>query len=601
MNGIDEIFVINLERRKDRLMEFIDRIRNHTTLSLKDITLFKAIDGKKLHPTKDIKYLCRNCDYSYQPGIIGCCLSHYDIWRNISGSNYIDKALILEDDAMIFDGIDPVKVWNEDISPNYPEDCDLLWLGKSEYEDREKSHAMFTEDGIFSKKFKSINPCMIPMGTTAYVITKKLAQKYVELINNFGLYRAIDGILIDIFKTDIFKTDIFKTDIFKTDINPFSLKTLADFKNNCKKFDIKEGLNTFSIPDLEMSAYRLIKPIIDSDFYYKTDIQNSEMYSLSVLNNKINLPIIKICWFGFWVGFSNDFNFFKLFIENHFNVQVISKVINNNQEDIEFLKESDIIFCSLWVDVNPIREVFNSKKYIVFSGEQVQVHNKKFDLSIGFDHIESNNNYMRLPLWFLYIDWFNVRLPILMKNPDSTPFFWLTRKRKAKPRKKFCLFVCGDGKCEHRNKIFERLHAIKHIDSAGRMYNNMKIPGDNYDIFGKYMIKTKFSQDYRFALCPENESHPGYCTEKILNAFAGGCVPIYWGDMTVTQDFNEKAFVNGNGKSIDEVISEVMEIENNPEKWIEIASQPVFRNPDICRLYEMNLKKYLRPIIDSIV
>ena len=81
----------------------------------------------------------------------------------------------------------------------------------------------------------------------------------------------------------------------------------------------------------------------------------------------------------------------------------------------------------------------------------------------------------------------------------------------------------------------------------------------------------------------------------------GGCVPIYWGDMTVTQDFNEKAFINGNGKSIDEVISEVMEIENNPEKWIEMASQPVFRNPDICRLFEMNLKKYLRPIIDSIV
>ncbi len=216
MNGIDEIFVINLERRKDRLIEFIDRIRNHTTMSLKDITLFKAIDGKKLHPTKDIKYLFRNCDHNYQSGISGCCLSHYDIWRNISGSNYIDKALVLEDDAMIFDGIDPVKVWNEDIYPNYPEDCDLLLVGKSEGEDREKSyvHNIFTEDGIFSKKFKS---CMTPMGTTAYVFTKKLAQKYIELINNFGLYRAIDGIFID---------------IFKTDINPFSFKTLEDFKNN---------------------------------------------------------------------------------------------------------------------------------------------------------------------------------------------------------------------------------------------------------------------------------------------------------------------------------------------------------------------------------
>ena len=145
MNGIDAIFVINLERRKDRLMEFIDRIKTKTTLPLKDIILFKAIDGKDLYPTKDIKYLCRNCDYNYQPGVIGCALSHYDVWRNISGSNYIDKALIFEDDAMIFDGIDPVKVWNEEIYKNYPEDCDLLLLGKSMYDKNKED--MHSEDG----------------------------------------------------------------------------------------------------------------------------------------------------------------------------------------------------------------------------------------------------------------------------------------------------------------------------------------------------------------------------------------------------------------------------------------------------------------------
>ena len=111
----------------------------------------------------------------------------------------------------------------------------------------------------------------------------------------------------------------------------------------------------------------------------------------------------------------------------------------------------------------------------------------------------------------------------------------------------------------------------------------------------------EFSRDYRFALCPEVKSHPGYCTEKILHAFAGGCIPIYWGDPTVTNDFNEKAFINGNGKSIDEIIAEVMEIENNPEKWIEMASQQVFSHPDVCKTYENNFKKYLTPIINSIL
>ena len=44
-----------------------------------------------------------------------------------------------------------------------------------------------------------------------------------------------------------------------------------------------------------------------------------------------------------------------------------------------------------------------------------------------------------------------------------------------------------------------------------------------------------------------------------------------------------------------------MEIENNSEKWIEMASQPVFSNLDVCKTYENNFKKYLTPIIDSIV
>ena len=578
MNGIDAIFVINLERRKDRLAEFIDRIKTKTTLPLKDIILFKAIDGKNnLYPTKDIKYLCRNCDYDYQPGIIGCALSHYDIWRNISGSNYIDKALIFEDDAMIFNDIDPVKVWNESIYKNYPEDCDLLLLGKSMHDKNKED--MHSEDGIFTKKFKWPNMC--PMGATAYVLSKRLAQKYIEFIDKFGIYRAIDVCFLDFFKT-------------KT--NPFLIKNFNDFKK--EYFDMEKQFDnqicTLTVPDLGMSVYRLVNPIINIEFYYKSDIQTTELYNSSILDKTRNCPIIKIFWTFFWPGFSTEFNFFKLFIENHFNVELVT---------IDNPNESDIIFTSIFGEnLNPLIQMAKilNKKLITFTGEQWSIRNKDLDLAIGFE-INKDNNYMRLPLWFIEIDWFNVRLPIIMKNPDTVPYFWLNRRGKAKPRKKFCLFVCGDLKCNHRNKMFEKLHAVKHIDSSGSAYNNMKIPNDSSYIIGRIIRKVEFSRDYRFALCPENESHPGYCTEKILHAFASGCVPIYWGDPTVTEDFNEKAFINGNGKSIDEVIAEVMEVENNPEKWIEMASQPVFSNLDVCKTYENNLKKYLKPIIDSIV
>ena len=42
----------------------------------------------------------------------------------------------------------------------------------------------------------------------------------------------------------------------------------------------------------------------------------------------------------------------------------------------------------------------------------------------------------------------------------------------------------------------------------------------------------------------ENTYAPGYTTEKIMDAFASGCVPIYYGDPLVVQDFNPDSFIN---------------------------------------------------------
>ena len=52
----------------------------------------------------------------------------------------------------------------------------------------------------------------------------------------------------------------------------------------------------------------------------------------------------------------------------------------------------------------------------------------------------------------------------------------------------------------------------------------------------------------------------------------------HWGDETVIKDFNEKAFINANSKTIEQVITEVMEIENDHEKWQKMVSQPVFND-----------------------
>ena len=41
----------------------------------------------------------------------------------------------------------------------------------------------------------------------------------------------------------------------------------------------------------------------------------------------------------------------------------------------------------------------------------------------------------------------------------------------------------------------------------------------------------------------ENKNAPGYVTEKIMNAFHSGAIPIYWGNNYVKELFNVMAFI----------------------------------------------------------
>lgn len=49
---------------------------------------------------------------------------------------------------------------------------------------------------------------------------------------------------------------------------------------------------------------------------------------------------------------------------------------------------------------------------------------------------------------------------------------------------------------------------------------------------------------YRFAICFENTIFPGYLTEKLFDCFLSGCIPIYWGDPSVTAHVPSACFID---------------------------------------------------------
>lgn len=67
---------------------------------------------------------------------------------------------------------------------------------------------------------------------------------------------------------------------------------------------------------------------------------------------------------------------------------------------------------------------------------------------------------------------------------------------------------------------------------------------DLYGIgFHQIEFKEEGLDDYMFSIAHENASYPGYFTEKILDCFATGTVPIYWGDPEIGKVFNTDGII----------------------------------------------------------
>jgi len=56
--------------------------------------------------------------------------------------------------------------------------------------------------------------------------------------------------------------------------------------------------------------------------------------------------------------------------------------------------------------------------------------------------------------------------------------------------------------------------------------------------------KIEFLKRYKFNIAFENASLPGYTTEKLVEAMAARCLPIYWGNPLIHREFNPKSFLN---------------------------------------------------------
>ncbi len=79
--------------------------------------MLAAIDGKTIKWTPKLGHLFRNNNFNYQAGVVGCALSHYELWQHIASTDN-ELHLIVEDDAIF--GENWIEKWNQNYFPELP-------------------------------------------------------------------------------------------------------------------------------------------------------------------------------------------------------------------------------------------------------------------------------------------------------------------------------------------------------------------------------------------------------------------------------------------------------------------------------------------------
>ena len=97
-----------------------------------------------------------------------------------------------------------------------------------------------------------------------------------------------------------------------------------------------------------------------------------------------------------------------------------------------------------------------------------------------------------------------------------------------------------------RRKVYDRLR--DKIDIYGTGYNYVENKADGL-------------RDYYFSIVIESCQEPGYFTEKIIDCFLTGTIPIYWGDPNIDDYFHDDGIINWTG-DVDELEKKTRVIEN---------------------------------------
>jgi hypothetical protein len=244
---------------------------------------------------------------------------------------------------------------------------------------------------------------------------------------------------------------------------------------------------------------------------------------------------------------------------------------------IKFDKNNpDYLIYNIFGDEHLNQKYKNSIKIAIFTENKIP-DLSEVDYAIGQAHINYLDRYFKFPIFIWFFKRFKKMREKILNNPKKT---------------KFCAAVISNGGEElFRTKFINELNKYKKIDMGGKYLNNVE---------GPVKDKIKFLSSYKFSIAMENSEGDGYLSEKIIDSFISGTIPIYYGDYILDEYINQKALILiKNEKNIEQKIKYIIELDNNYEKYSNILKENILINENIENIIEQEEKKFLYNIFQQ--
>ena len=251
--------------------------------------------------------------------------------------------------------------------------------------------------------------------------------------------------------------------------------------------------------------------------------------------------MLKISFTDFWIEFNEKNNLITNILNELFNSEIL--VTKPNKADVCFVS-----ICGK--KHKKVIEKYN-EKCILFLGENIRPNKYEVPFSLTSDFNSYGGTNMRLPLWYFEIDWFKTNIGII--NVDEIEKRLINNGQFTADdiaNRKDCITIFNNPEGSRMDMLRE-LQKIRYVEKYGTLFNNPLGPKINksfinkfFPVYSDYQSKIDKMANFKFNFCPENSLFPGYYTEKCFHAKIAGCIPIYFADYHVHNDFRKESLIN---------------------------------------------------------